>query len=61
MNEESINNNNANNIENEVVVPQEVPEIRSEEVEQAKADLESGNLGTEKDYDQAVTALLLEL
>ena len=42
-------------------VSQEIPEIRVEEVEQAKADIESGTLGSDKDYDQAVTALLLEL
>ena len=48
MNEESINNNNANNIENEAVVPQEAPEINenaeetlvSDEPKQAEESLE---------------------
>ena len=35
--------------------------LRSELVEQAKQDLESGLLGTQKDYEQAINALMQEL
>ena len=35
--------------------------LRSELVEQAKQDLESGLLGTKEEYEQAINALLQEL
>ena len=38
MNEESINNNNANNIENEAAPPQEAPEINENEEETLVSD-----------------------
>lgn len=37
------------------------PAVRSDMVEQAKNDVASGELGSPKDYDQAITALLMEL
>ena len=40
---------------------QDFTSIRQELVDEAKADIESGGLGTEKDYEQTITALLMEL
>ena len=53
--------NSANFVQSMREASEQIPEIRSDIVEQAKADIESGNLGNEKDYEQAVTALLMEL
>lgn len=36
-------------------------EIRPDVVEQARADIEQGLLGTDEDYDRAIEALLMEL
>ena len=35
-------------------------EVRSEVVEQAKSDIRDGTLGSKKDYEQTITALLME-
>ena len=40
---------------------QDFTSIRQELVDEAKADIESGKLGTEKDFEQTITALLMEL
>ena len=37
------------------------PHVRTEVVEAAKRDINSGNLGSESDVQQAVTAIILEL
>ena len=37
------------------------PAVRADLVEQAKRDIDAGELGSPKDYDQAITALLMEL
>ena len=35
-------------------------EVRSEIVEQAKSDIRDGKLGSKEDYEQTITALLME-
>ena len=35
-------------------------EVRSEVVDQAKSDIRDGTLGSKKDYEQTITALLME-
>ena len=35
-------------------------EVRSDVVEQSKADIRDGKLGTQEDYDQSITAFLME-
>lgn len=37
------------------------PEIRTDLVQQAKEDIENGQLGTIDDYERAISALLMEL
>ena len=53
--------NSANFIQSLKDASQEFTSIRQELVDEARADIESGSLGSEQDYEQAITALLMEL
>jgi len=39
----------------------DMPEVRNEIIDAARADIEAGRLGTEEDYERAVDALLMGL
>ena len=53
--------NSANFIQSLKDATADFTSIRQEMVDEAKADIESGRLGTDADYDQTITALLMEL
>ena len=39
----------------------DMPEVRNEIIDAARADIEAGRMGTEEDYERAVDALLMGL